>query len=114
MGISLAVGRLTLDQVAEVRILHPQPTYQGDWGSTMIGGILILFVVGVPFGVVVLAFLSWLLGFAGSLITLTWSPEDLKAMESYLEFGRMLHFWTPIIGALASLFGLWVWIAQRR
>ncbi len=26
MGISLAVGRLTLDQVAEVRILHPQPT----------------------------------------------------------------------------------------
>ncbi len=25
MGISLAVGRLTLDQVAEVRILHPQP-----------------------------------------------------------------------------------------
>ena len=25
LGISLAVGRLTLDQVAEVRILHPQP-----------------------------------------------------------------------------------------
>ena len=28
MGISLAVGRLTLDQVAEVRILHPQPPNQ--------------------------------------------------------------------------------------
>ena len=26
LGISLAVGRLTLDQVAEVRILHPQPS----------------------------------------------------------------------------------------
>ena len=26
MGISLAVGHLTLDQAAEVRILHPQPS----------------------------------------------------------------------------------------
>ena len=44
MGISLAVGRLTLDQVAEVRILHPQPSlfclctltkplYSGHWLS---------------------------------------------------------------------------------
>ena len=27
LGISLVVGRLTLDQVAEVRILHPQPLF---------------------------------------------------------------------------------------
>ncbi len=30
MGISLAVGRLTLDQVAEVRILHPQPPLSAE------------------------------------------------------------------------------------
>ena len=33
MGISLAVGRLTLDQVAEVRILHPQPATLSASGS---------------------------------------------------------------------------------
>jgi hypothetical protein len=27
LGISLAVGRLTLDQLGQVRILDPQPVY---------------------------------------------------------------------------------------
>ena len=75
-------------------------------GSIVVGSVVL--------GVVVLAVLSWLLGFVGTLITFTWGPEQFKTMESYVEFGRLLQVWIPIIGTPAFIFGFWIWIAQRE